>query len=206
MVAGIYGYYDTIREEIVYVGQSTDIDERHRSHLKPCRYDEQPFHRILQNNPNRYELRYLKTGDFSPKLMNFLEILYIRRYNTFNDPNKFNYRIGGGRSVLSGKSREKIRETLTGFRHNITARKNMCRSKNSSGYYDVYIQNKADTKQGFIWRYRYTDNGKRIVMSSVDLLKLKQKVLDKGLVWAIVDETKAKITCEKYNYDFVKTI
>ena len=38
-------------------------------------------------------------------------------------------------------------------------------------------------------------------ISSVDLLKLKQKVLEKGLEWFIVNETIAKQVCDKYGYD-----
>ena len=205
MVSGIYAYFDLIKEEVVYVGQSVDIDNRHKQHLKPCRYDEQPFNRVLQNNPNRYELRLLETGNFSEEQLNSLETHYIAHYNTFNDPNKFNYMIGGGRSVFCEESREKIRETLTGYKHSLKARENMCKSKNKTGFYNVGIQKKEDCRQGFVWKYRFTDgNPYRIVIGSVDLIKLKQKVLDKGLPWSVIDETKAKQTCEKYKYDFKK--
>ena len=202
MVAGIYGYFDLIKNEFVYIGQSNNIEYRHKTHLKPCRINEQPFHRILQRNPNRYELRILKEGNFSSNLMNALEILYIRRHNTFNDPNKFNYRIGGGRSLLSKESRQLISDKLTGRRHDFDACCNMSKSKNSSGYYRVYLQTKCNTKQGFTWKYRYTQYGKRRVISSVDLLKLKQKIIDNGLPWLVLDESKAKNTCETYGYNF----
>lgn len=205
MVSGIYGYFDLVKEEIVYVGQSVDIQDRHKQHLKPCRYDEQPFNKILQNNPNRYKFVALKTGDFSTDELNALETHYIAHYNTFYDPNKFNYMIGGGRSVFSDESKDKIRDTLTGYKHPLNARKNMCKSKNNTGYFNVHIQKRDDCRQGFIWKYRFTDgNPKRITIGSINLLDLKQKVLDKGLPWAVIDETKAKLTCKTYDYEYNK--
>ena len=49
---------------------------------------------------------------------------------------------------------------------------------------------------GFIWRYETRIENKMIRVNSVDLIKLKQKVLDKNLIWEMVDEEKAKATLE----------
>ena len=46
--------------------------------------------------------------------------------------------------------------------------------------------------QGFKWIYQYYKDGKRHGIFSVDLCKLKQKVLEKGLPWEIVDKEKSK--------------
>ena len=37
---------------IVYVGKDSHIDKnyRHKAHMEPNRYDDQPFNKILQNN------------------------------------------------------------------------------------------------------------------------------------------------------------
>ena len=44
--------------------------------------------------------------------------------------------------------------------------------------------------QGFIYKYRYPYNGKRREISSVDLNKLKEKVLEKGLEWVEYNDLK----------------
>ena len=40
--------------------------------------------------------------------------------------------------------------------------------------------------------YNYTEDGKRKELHSVDILKLKKKVIQKGLPWIILDEEKLK--------------
>ena len=56
VICGIYFYRDLKEDEIVYVGQSRDIYQRHRGHLAPSSYNEQPINKIIQNNPVRYIL------------------------------------------------------------------------------------------------------------------------------------------------------
>ena len=93
---GIYGYYDIDKQEIVYIGQSINIFQRHQQHLSPHQYGNQPINRVLQNNFLRYKLIYIKTREnFTQENRNILEQYYIDFYNTYNDKNKFNYTIGG---------------------------------------------------------------------------------------------------------------
>ena len=56
-------------------------------------------------------------------------------------------------------------------------------SKNTSGYYRVDKHKDKRLKQGFRWRYQYTDNGKWKSIVSVDINKLESKVKSKGLKW-----------------------
>lgn len=53
---GIYGYWDTQKECVVYIGKDSNIsvNRRHKDHHAPSRYDEQRINRILQNNEGRY--------------------------------------------------------------------------------------------------------------------------------------------------------
>lgn len=93
---GIYGYYDTHKKEVVYIGQSLNIFQRHQQHLSSYQYNNQSINRILQSNPFRYKLVYIKTRDnFTLDDRNILEKHYIKFYNTYNDKSKFNYTIGG---------------------------------------------------------------------------------------------------------------
>jgi len=59
----------------------------------------------------------------------------------------------------------------------------LAKKNNTTGYYRVYKDKNKRMKQGFIWRYKYYDNGKLKAIVSVDIDKLKEKVLDKGLEW-----------------------
>ena len=53
----------------------------------------------------------------------------------------------------------------------------------STNYFRVQKKKRKDCKQGFYWEYQYYENGKRYFISSVNLEKLKEKVLNKGLLW-----------------------
>lgn len=61
--------------------------------------------------------------------------------------------------------------------------KNMSKSKNTSGYFRVYKRKEKGDKPDR-WVYRYIDdNGKRKSISSIDIVKLEEKVKSKGLEW-----------------------
>ena len=62
----------------------------------------------------------------------------------------------------------------------------------SSGIFRVNRYKDHTTKQGFIWQYNYYDNKKRKHIRSINLNKLKEKVLKKGMEWIVLDEEKAK--------------
>lgn len=93
---GIYGYYDTKENQMVYIGQSKNISLRHSHHLNPIYYNNQTINRVLQNNMDRYKLVIIKSNPtFSKNDRDILEKHYIEFYNTFRDDNKFNYTPGG---------------------------------------------------------------------------------------------------------------
>ncbi len=59
----------------------------------------------------------------------------------------------------------------------------MSKAKNTSNYYRVIKEKDLTCKQGFIYRYQYWEDGKRKRIRSVDINRLREKVLDKGLEW-----------------------
>ena len=62
MSKGIYCYEDLKNNnEIVYIGRDSYIhnNTRHKQYMESSRYNAQPFNRILQNNPPRYEYHKL---------------------------------------------------------------------------------------------------------------------------------------------------
>ena len=64
---------------------------------------------------------------------------------------------------------------------------------NQTGYFRVWKKNQSDVVQGFTYQYVYYENGKRRYLSSVNLDKLKEKVLAKGLLWLELDNQ--EVTC-----------
>ena len=101
----------------------------------------------------------------------------------------------GKKHPLSGKSpseetRRKISEALKGEKHPLWGKGHtkeskikMNKIKNTSGYYRVTKMKNKRCSQGFTWRYSYFENGKVKEITSVDLDKLKKKVISKGLDW-----------------------
>ena len=244
MTSGIYGYWDNLKDELVYVGQAFDIKIRHNEHLSPARYNAQTINRILQNNKDRYELIVLKECNIDD--LNYWERTLIALFNP-----KFNYTDGGEGSrgfkhseetkqklseILSGENsynygrkfsenhkrkigesnkgykkflgkkhteetKQKMREAQLGKTVSDEARKNMSEAqclKSSTGFYRVSKKKHKKYKQGFLWQYLWTDvDGKTKGMMSISIHKLKERVKAKGFRWEVVDEELAKKTIEE---------
>jgi len=84
--------------------------------------------------------------------------------------------------------------------HTIQEKINVSKTMTSTGIFRVSRRKKK------YWAYYYYDNenGKRKEIMSINLIKLREKVLLKGLEWIIIDEYKAKELCLEYNYDYSK--
>lgn len=104
-----------------------------------------------------------------------------RKYHNklhFTGENNPNYGI-----TLSEERKEQIRRYNLGRDIPEETRLKISKNKNSNGLYRVIKHKDKRYSQGFRWRYVYTLNGKTKTLSSVDLEKLKEKVLSKGLHW-----------------------
>lgn len=176
---GIYKYTDLKTGDVVYVGKDSHIDKhnRHKTHLRPSKYDAQSFNRILQNNPDRYEYGVIwASEDCTTLKLNKMEILFGKIYNP-----KFNFdKFGkGGCNGHTEETKKKISKSNSRYWKGKTRSE-----RNTSGYYNVCKHKDKKNKQGFTWHYRYYDeNGKRKSIYSVDINKLEQKVKAKGLKW-----------------------
>ena len=233
---GIYAYYDTVKDEIVYVGKDSHIerDLRHKQHHQSSNYNEQIINRVLQDNKGRYDYKviYVCPPHLDEVDLNGLEMQYIEALNP-----KFNFSNGGdgfgsganhpmyGKS-LSEEHRTKISESLKGRvfseehrrklsergkgrkfseeslkkisknnarywcgkKRSIEFKLNISKARNTSGYYNVSKHKHDQYKQGFIWVYRWFENGKYHQIASVDFDKLEEKVKAKGLEWYKLDE------------------
>lgn len=121
MSAGIYCYKDSLNNDsIVYIGKDSNIDrhKRHIEHSAPSKYNAQPFNRVLQNNPYRYDYEVICEAEhYSDVYLNCLEKGLIKVYNP-----KFNYTNGG--------------DGVRGFKHSDENLKRMSESqKGEKGYW-----------------------------------------------------------------------
>ena len=208
---GIYKYTDLKNDEIVYIGKDSHIDKnrRHKAHLSPSKYDDQPINRILQNNPDRYEYDVIwATDDCTTLKLNKMEILFGKIY----DP-KFNYgKYGvGGRDkgfkhteatkqkisenngrywegkTLSDETKKKMslaqQKKILSMENKIDVGK----SRNTSGIFRVSKHKDKKCKQGFRWRYQYVENGKVTNITRVSLDELEKEIKSRGLPWIKID-------------------
>lgn len=118
MTCGVYYYWDKEKDEFAYIGQSIDIERRHKQHLT-IKESSIPFDKILQNNPERYEhniMLHCKRKDLNKE-----EELAVDLYQP-----KFNFKKGGQTGEMSLETRKKISETRI--------KKGLSRGKNNCSY------------------------------------------------------------------------
>lgn len=104
-----------------------------------------------------------------------------------------------GELVEEAKKKHKFKNTK-GYKK----RKNYCMDHPrshifSTGFYSVTKVKNRNYKQGFCYTYIFYDGKKRRQYSSVNLLKLKKKVLDNNKIWRITDRQKAMDTANYHN-------
>ena len=106
----------------------------------------------------------------------------------------------------SEESKKKMSDAHKGRVFSETHRLNMGKShskkRNVYGFYRVTQIKRPKYTNGFIWVYQYSQDNKRKKYYSTTLKGLKRKVIENGLEWGIVDEEKAKSSCEKYGERF----
>ena len=190
---GIYGYYDTKKECVVYIGKDSNIsaNRRHKDHHHPSNYSRQRINRILQNNKGRYTYFILCDGFFTKEELNELEEEAIAIFNTYYGYG-FNFSKGGEGTKVKTED-----HYFYGKHHTESTRKKLSQSQNTTGFYRVGKENKPDVIQGFIWKYRYYIDGKQKNISRVCLSDLEKAVRGKNLDWFIIDKEKAQKTLEE---------
>lgn len=82
------------------------------------------------------------------------------------------------------ETKQKISVAHKGRTHSLEHCLNASKSRGNTGFYRVGIHKDKRVKQGWYYRYQYKDkNGKMQSICSMDIKKLKKKVIDKGLEW-----------------------
>lgn len=192
MVSGIYTITNKVNGKL-YVGLSNNVHHRfsqHKSDLNHNRHSN-PY---LQNAWNKYgadafEFKLLKCC--KPRYLARFERVNIRKFRSSYRENGYNLDEGGtGIHTRSEETLKKLREQKLGeknpqygiphtLEHNAKISKNM----SSTGIFRVSKKKDKCCTQGFLWVYRWHEDGKQQTLRSVDLNKLKEKVLNNGLEW-----------------------
>ena len=83
----IYGIFDNFKKKIVYVGKTVNLLDYtpHGKHIK----------KLFSKHPLRYKYEIIEES-VDQKNLDIKEKDYIKKYNTYNDVDCFNYTAGGG--------------------------------------------------------------------------------------------------------------
>ena len=164
------------------------------------------YGRAIITKHGYYEINSTKEGNFGKKLHRLIfEDFYQCKLPEdivihHEDGNKLNNEIW---NLVPMTHAEHTVLHHKGSKHKKGVNKRISLRKNTTGYFRVIKKKEKTSQQGFTWRYQYSENGKQKSISSVDLAKLKDKVVKKGLEWEIISESVAKSTCSECGIDFV---
>ena len=222
-----------IKNGKLYFGQTKNFKVRKYTHLNALKRNAH-HNPHLQSAFNKYGVEAFKfeiIEKCSIDTVDEREIYYIDKFNTLDNKYGYNYQSGGNlNKIISKETRKKLSESKKGEKnhfygknHSIESKMMMrdakigselsnshkmliSKSSNKTGFFRVYKTKRDDAHQGFTWAYGYFDeNNKRKVIRSVDLLSLKDKVVENGLEWAVIDEEKAKISFEENKLNIKET-
>lgn len=185
MTQGIYCYIDKKTNKVVYVGKDSYIDKktRDRAHKNPSYYDTQPFNRILQNNFNRYKYEVLEEGNISQKILNGLEMSFIRRYNPV-----FNFTKGGD-GILgfnhSEETKKKMSEIMKGRHFSEEHKKKISETMKGRHFSEEHKKKISEAKKG---KHLSEETKKKISKSTntsgyYRVCKMKNKSCKQGFLW-----------------------
>lgn len=185
----------------IYVGQSINPQKKKISHFLMLRGNCHPNNH-LQKSYNKYEEQSFEFNIIehcSDKDLDENEKWWISYFNSTDPTNGYNLESGGNSNyVVSEETKLKIKKNrcdiygknnlMYGKHHSKSTKKELSNIKfesaNTTGYFRVTKHKSPKYKQGFFWTYVYRDeNGKKRSLSSVDILKLEEKVISKGLEW-----------------------
>lgn len=94
--------------------------------------------------------------------------------------------------TFSKESREKMSKAKLGKKQSLDFVIKRNKKNNKLGIFRVVKHKNKTTKQGFDYVYTYIENGKSHEIHSIDICKLKEKVIARGLDWIIVDKEKVR--------------
>lgn len=191
MVPGIYKITNKSNGKL-YVGKSIYVGTRwhqHLSHLKKGNHHNYLLQKDWNNyGSNAFSFELIKEAE--PEYLDELEQFYIAFYDSMN--NGYNLRGGNDGSVRYSRTKKRKKKKSEPMRAAHT----------HTGFFGVSQANDPRYRQGYCWKYMYTDeNGKEISIKRYDLYILMLAVTLQDLPWKIVDLEKARATIIENNID-----
>lgn len=146
------------------------------------------FHRLVWEDwygiqvPKGYVIHHLNGDKLDNRIQN-LQCVEIKKHISYHHKGlkhseETKEKIKKNRRDTSGKN-----NYMYGKHHSYDTCIKMSKNQNSSGYYNVTKKYNPNYKQGFIWRYRYYENGKRKQISNTNIKNLEEEVKKRGLKW-----------------------
>ena len=175
----------------IYIGQSIDYKRRLKHH-KNALMRNAHHNQHLQSSWNKYGKSVFEFALLEPCSVENLdesEVWWIDFFDSTNDKKGYNLENGGSSNYnCSESTKQKIGNSQKGSKHSFNHKLKTSKSLSSTGLFRVTKHYSSNYTQGYYWRYQYYVNGKRKVISSIDLEKLKEKVISQGLEWYDISE------------------
>lgn len=177
MTCGIYRITNNQTGEM-YIGQSICIETRFKQHSYGQDKNSAIDNDIRKMGKDNFNFEILL--ECSKDKLDSNEIKLIEKYDTFH--NGYNKTRGGDKFDNPTKYWSNVKKLKRGVEYS--------KNKTTTGIFRV-------SKSGNGYSYLYKENGKRKGLYGADLVKLKDKVINKGLKWFIVNVELAEKTFEE---------
>lgn len=154
-----------------------------------------------------HRLLYCKYNNCTFSKETLLKMSKARKGKKHSEETKRKMSIARKGRTLSDYHIMRLRESHIGLKHSEETKKqmsidrkgkkltekqkrNVSKSKNTTGFFRVSKAKRKSCKQGFYYVYSYYEGGKRKAITATNINKLKEKVVSKGLEWYKFDKTK----------------
>lgn len=138
------------------------------------------------NNLGYYQIKTRKEGNHNK----YLHRLIFEDFYGYIPDGYFVHHIDGNPLNNCILNLQLMRQTVhnklhnTGKLHSIEHKIKIASTmEHKTNYFRVHKKKRNDCKQGFTWEYQYYKDGKRKGITSVDIDKLRDKVLALDLIW-----------------------
>ena len=192
---GIYQYTNLDTNDVIYIGKDSHIDRKNRyhAHKSQSKRNAQPINRVIQKNLDKYEYSVIcEYPTLTDDELNYLECIEIMKHKfLYGAIPKLNFDVGGEGNTgfkHSNESKQLMSKNHSkywgGKELSTNHRMNQSCAHNSTGYFRVGKQKDNTCSQGFVWVYRWRENGKTKKISRVNIESLKKEVINRGLEWS----------------------